>query len=72
LLTIELNALKAQPHEGIDVLVNEEDLTDVQADILGPRNAYLITSEGTPYEGGKFRVRLVVGADYPNSAPKGK
>ncbi len=28
-------------------------------------------SLGTPYEGGQFKVRLVIGADYPASPPKG-
>ena len=28
-------------------------------------------SEGTPYVGGKFRLKLVLNEDYPNSPPKG-
>ena len=27
--------------------------------------------EGTPYEGGSFRIKLVLGPDFPNSPPKG-
>jgi len=35
----------------------------IQADIQGP--------ESTPFEGGVFRVKLVLGDDYPTSPPKG-
>ena len=35
-LSKELQALTGQPHEGIRVKINEEDLADVQAFILGP------------------------------------
>ncbi len=31
----------------------------------------LFGSLGTPYEGGQFKVRLAIGADYPASPPKG-
>ncbi|RUS15818.1 ubiquitin-conjugating enzyme 18 [Endogone sp. FLAS-F59071] len=43
--------------------MNEDNIADVQAWILGP--------DGTPYEGGCFRVKLVLGADFPNAPPKG-
>ncbi|CAI2198843.1 19317_t:CDS:2, partial [Funneliformis geosporum] len=58
----ELNALIAQPPEGIRVIVNELDVCDVQAWILGP--------ESTPYEGGHFKVKLALGADFPAVPPK--
>lgn len=29
-------------------------------------------ADGTPYEGGVFRMRLVLGHDFPHSPPKGK
>ncbi|CAB4427707.1 unnamed protein product [Rhizophagus irregularis] len=58
----EINALVAQPPEGIKVIVNESDVCDVQAWIYGP--------ESTPYEGGYFKVKLVLGADFPAAPPK--
>merc|ERR1712133_341300 len=43
--------------------VNEDDLTDVQAVIDGP--------PGTPYQGGQFRIKLVLSKDFPAAPPKG-
>ncbi|KAG4093929.1 ubiquitin-conjugating enzyme E2 S [Neocallimastix lanati (nom. inval.)] len=40
-----------------------ENLCDIQAIIKGP--------EGTPYEGGAFQIKLVLGSDFPISPPKG-
>lgn len=54
--------LKSKP-EGIRLIPNEEDITDVKAVINGP--------PGTPYEGGQFKMRLVFGSDYPAAPPKG-
>lgn len=31
-----------------------------------------LLTAGTPYEGGLFRVKLVLGKDFPASPPKGK
>lgn len=59
----ELTSLTNDPPEGIKVFVNEQDITDIQATIEGPA--------GTPYEGGLFRVKLVLGKDYPTAPPKG-
>lgn len=59
----EVHGLSSEPLEGIHLLVNERDLTDVQAVIDGP--------EQTPYAGGKFRVKLAIGKDFPASPPKG-
>ncbi|KAL1925200.1 uncharacterized protein VTP21DRAFT_83 [Calcarisporiella thermophila] len=58
----ELQKLQQQPPEGIKLIVNEDNITDVQAWIMGP--------EGTPYEGGNFRIKIVLGADFPNAPPK--
>lgn len=49
--------------EGITLEVNEENIADIQASITGP--------ESTPYEGGTFLVKLVLGPDFPAAAPRG-
>lgn len=59
----ELSELTQNPLEGIRVVFNEEDITSVQADIDGPSE--------TPYFGGSFRIRLVLGKSFPTSPPKG-
>ena len=62
-LARELCELQEKPCEGIRVIMNEQDLTDVQAEIEGPA--------GTPYAGGVFRMRLSLPPDFPASPPKG-
>jgi ubiquitin-conjugating enzyme E2 S len=59
----ELHALQESPCEGIRVTINEHNIADVQAEIEGPT--------GTPYEGGVFRMKLCIGAEFPVVAPKG-
>mmetsp|Transcript_38561 Transcript_38561/g.109044 ORF Transcript_38561/g.109044 Transcript_38561/m.109044 type:complete len:209 (-) Transcript_38561:275-901(-) len=59
----ELRELEKKPCEGIKVLVNEDNIADVQAEVEGPAS--------TPYEGGLFRMKLVLDADFPNAPPKG-
>ena len=54
--------LKNNPINGITYYFNESDITDIQADIIGP--------EATPYEGGIFRVKLKISNNFPNTAPK--
>ncbi|CAI5536782.1 unnamed protein product [Closterium sp. Naga37s-1] len=39
--------------------------------IVALRRAELSCAEGTPYEGGVFRMKLLLGRDFPNAAPKG-
>mmetsp|Transcript_496 Transcript_496/g.549 ORF Transcript_496/g.549 Transcript_496/m.549 type:complete len:214 (-) Transcript_496:759-1400(-) len=62
-LTRELNQLQQKPEEGMRVFINEENIADIQAEFDGPH--------GTPYEGGVFRMKLVLPAEFPSSAPKG-
>ncbi|KAK2703707.1 hypothetical protein QYM36_017864 [Artemia franciscana] len=62
-VTKELNALVEESLEGIKLHVSEEDITDIQATIDGPA--------GTPYACGTFRVKLVLGRDFPQGPPKG-
>ncbi|XP_065065732.1 ubiquitin-conjugating enzyme E2 S-like [Rhopilema esculentum] len=59
----ELQKLQKDPPEGIKVIVNDSDLTDIQALIEGPA--------GTPYEGGLFKMKLVLGKDFPTAPPAG-
>ncbi|KAG4106384.1 ubiquitin-conjugating enzyme E2 S-like protein [Neocallimastix lanati (nom. inval.)] len=59
----EVTALTQKPPEGICMIEKEENICDIQAIIKGP--------EGTPYEGGAFQIKLVLGSDFPISPPKG-
>eukprot|EP00041_Stephanoeca_diplocostata_P003752 m.37633 g.37633 ORF g.37633 m.37633 type:complete len:239 (-) comp14582_c0_seq4:172-888(-) len=59
----EVGKLVSAPPEGIKLHVNDEDITDIQATITGP--------EGTPYEGGQFRMKIVLGDSFPSQPPKG-
>lgn len=61
-VTKELHKLVTEPLEGIKVVLNDEDVTNIQAIIDGPA--------GTPYAGGSFRVRLVLVQDFPSAPPK--
>ncbi|XP_033631090.1 ubiquitin-conjugating enzyme E2 S-like [Asterias rubens] len=62
-VTKEVGDLCSDPPEGIKLLPSEEDITDIQASIEGP--------SGTPYAGGIFRIKLVLGKDFPRTPPKG-
>ncbi|KAJ2858769.1 ubiquitin-conjugating enzyme E2 S, partial [Coemansia erecta] len=62
-LVSELSKLKSSPPEGISVSVNEDVVTDIEATIDGPKD--------TPYEGGKFLVRLTIDENFPDTPPKG-
>ena len=78
--------MSENPPEGIKVYINEEDLTDIQATIEGPgeirmefcTKAFLCIVPlsrivaGTPYEGGMFKMKLVLGKDFPAAPPQGK
>jgi ubiquitin-conjugating enzyme E2 S len=49
--------------DSVKIIVNHEDPLDIQADISGPKE--------TPYEGGIFRVKILVNNEFPYTAPKG-
>jgi len=49
--------------EGISLVLNDDNIADIQATMTGP--------ESTPYEGGVFRVKLVLGPEFPQKAPRG-
>jgi ubiquitin-conjugating enzyme E2 S len=59
----ELRKLCTEPLEGIKVTLNEEEVTDVTAEIVGP--------ESTPFENGVFKIKLVLPSEYPQAPPKG-
>ncbi|CAI5531886.1 unnamed protein product [Closterium sp. Naga37s-1] len=59
----ELKALQQSALDGIRVTVHDDNIATVHAEIDGP--------EGTPYEGGVFRMKLLLGRDFPHAAPKG-
>merc|ERR1719162_1027797 len=44
------------------MVMNEEDPLDIQALILGPTQ--------TPYEGGGYRVKICLGAEFPTQPPR--
>ena len=59
----ELSSLSCDPPEGIKIFPNEEDITEIHATIEGP--------SGTPYAGGIFKMKLVLGKNFPCDPPKG-
>ncbi|GAA5808247.1 hypothetical protein MFLAVUS_001635 [Mucor flavus] len=59
----ELHSLQQTPPEDIQVLANDEDLTQIEAWIRGP--------DGTPYQDGYFKVRLTLDENFPETPPKG-
>eukprot|EP01025_Chloroclados_australasicus_P009108 TRINITY_DN134_c0_g1_i5.p1 TRINITY_DN134_c0_g1~~TRINITY_DN134_c0_g1_i5.p1 ORF type:complete len:247 (-),score=24.68 TRINITY_DN134_c0_g1_i5:1001-1741(-) len=63
LLQKELKQLVEKPVPDVEVFLENDCLGQVDAKIKGPEN--------TPYEGGEFRVRLEIPADYPTQPPKG-
>ena len=57
----EVRQLAQTPPEGVKYVETDADaLTEVHADLTGP--------EGTPYAGAVFRLKLVIGTEFP-SAP---
>ncbi|XP_018644848.1 ubiquitin-conjugating enzyme e2S, putative [Schistosoma mansoni] len=52
----------AEPIEGIQLILNEQDMTEVQVVFDGP--------VGTPYDGGKFRLKMLIPLQYPIEPPK--
>jgi ubiquitin-conjugating enzyme E2 S len=84
----EIRKLMETPIDGVKIIPNETDITDIQAIIEGPGNApshpvgplmcnaFLISppppcAVDTPYQGGAFRVKLKLGAEFPAAPPKG-
>lgn len=61
-LAREIKELMSKPSEGIKY-VEGDSLSEIHAEIEGPVD--------TPFEGGLFRVKLVLGSDFPTSPPRG-
>jgi ubiquitin-conjugating enzyme E2 S len=59
----EIKDLLDSPPEGITVVPNDDDLTELTAIIAGP--------VGTPFEGGSFKMKLKIGSEFPQAPPKG-
>ncbi|KAF9545677.1 hypothetical protein CPC08DRAFT_745274 [Agrocybe pediades] len=58
----EMKELQTSPPEGIRVQSNDQDILDVTGIIEGP--------EGTPYQGGYFRVKFKFTDEFPAAPPK--
>lgn len=60
----EIRDLVKRPPDGIEYVENDEQsVSEIHAIITGP--------EETPFYGGRFRMKLVISEDYPNSPPRG-
>lgn len=59
----QVTELVKRPPDSIQYVLNEADILDIQADIIGP--------VGTPYAGGAFRCKLVLSSEFPKVPPKG-
>lgn len=60
----EIRELVRSPPEGVEYIsADDSSVSEIHAFIDGP--------EETPFFGGRFRMKLVISEDYPNSPPKG-
>lgn len=60
----EIRELVKRPPEGVEYVDDgESSVSEIHALISGP--------EGTPFFGGKFRMKLVISEEYPNAPPRG-
>jgi len=60
----EIREVCKTPPDGCTYEAGEEEtVSEIHAIISGP--------DGTPFAGGKFRMKLVLSEDYPNTPPKG-
>eukprot|EP00462_Mataza_sp_D1_P010052 CAMPEP_0175163538 /NCGR_PEP_ID=MMETSP0087-20121206/25829_1 /TAXON_ID=136419 /ORGANISM="Unknown Unknown, Strain D1" /LENGTH=197 /DNA_ID=CAMNT_0016452301 /DNA_START=29 /DNA_END=619 /DNA_ORIENTATION=+ len=59
----EIRTMCKSPPEGISLQFDDEDITTITATIEGP--------VGTPFEGGSFVCKLLLGQDFPRVPPKG-
>lgn len=60
----EIRKLASNPPDGVKYIPNEDDsIGEIHAELRGP--------VGTPYEGGFFRLKLVLSRDFPSAPPRG-
>jgi len=57
-----MQKLSQEKLDGVHLLCNEEDPLDIQALVEGPTQ--------TPYEGGTYRVKICIGAEFPQQPPR--
>eukprot|EP00931_Biecheleriopsis_adriatica_P036391 TRINITY_DN20966_c0_g1_i1.p1 TRINITY_DN20966_c0_g1~~TRINITY_DN20966_c0_g1_i1.p1 ORF type:complete len:230 (+),score=52.02 TRINITY_DN20966_c0_g1_i1:85-690(+) len=62
LILRQLAALQQEKLDGVHFIPNSEDPLDVQAVVEGPTQ--------TPYEGGTYRVKICIGAEFPAQPPR--
>ena len=96
-LARELKSLEESPLEDIKISVNNDNFSNIHADIEGPCMFFIsfyhnlfndastciqackwtlkiclcIYKAGTPYEGGAFRIKLILSQGFPEAPPKG-
>lgn len=58
----EIADISSEPLDGIKLISNDQDVSDIQALIDGPAD--------TPYFGGLFRVKLILCKGFPVQPPK--
>jgi len=58
----EVATLRTSPPDGLRIVTSDEDMLDIIGVIAGP--------EGTPYEGGYFRVKFQFTDEFPAAPPK--
>eukprot|EP00501_MAST-03F_sp_TOSAG23-6_P000660 GSMAST32.ASY1.ANO1.685.1 assembled CDS len=63
----ELRRLAREPPPGVKYLPEYKDSGDNIAEVFAELNG----PSGTPFEGGTFVVKLLIGPDYPSTPPKG-
>lgn len=60
----QIKKLSRSPPDGVTYIPRDDDnISEIYAEIDGPAD--------TPYAGGKFTVKLVVGREFPQAPPKG-
>ena len=76
-LMAEIRDLKKNPAEGIEYFDQEDEETTsftyipAHGSSVSEIHAVINGPEGTPFDGGKFLMKLVLSEDYPNTPPRG-
>jgi len=59
----EFKSLMKEPIDGIEVQIDEKNISQMIANIQGP--------QGTPFAGGVFKIKIVLTKEFPQQPPKG-